>query len=199
MLTEEAMAHAFRQTLAELLGSQLTDLADYGCPHLGSPAVIERFSKQDGLAVLRRDSAGDDLMRVIYGEWVALGSERGLGLLQFVLQALWPDKWTIQRMHQPIARVDFYPWDATPETTHPVYGDTLLTMRIRILIDADYVSDPVALRELCELAPVLRRLVPANVTPSVFIDPPLQDVVFEDFDAGYLACVMTGWAVADFY
>lgn len=197
-LIEEALSYAFRKTFAELLGAGLEDLTNYGCPHLGSPAVVERFSKQDGLAILRRDSSGDDLMRVIYGEWLALGSERGLGLLEFVLQMLWPGLWTVQRMYQPIDRVDFYPWDASPNVTHSTYGDTFLTPRIRILIDADYLTDATALRELCELAPVLRRLVPANVTPSVYVDPPLEDATFDDADIGYLACVMTGWQVADY-
>ncbi len=197
-VTEEALSYAFRQTFAELLGAGLEDLTNYGCPHLGGPAVVERFSKQDGLAILRRDGSGDDLMRVIYGEWLALGSERGLGLLEFVLQMLWPDLWTIQRMNQPISRVDFYPWDATEEVTHPVYGETFLTPRIRIMIDADYLIDEVALRELSELAPVLRRLVPANVTPSVFVDPPLEDATFDDIDVGYVAVAMSGWLVADY-
>lgn len=197
-IIEEAVSHAFRHVLADMLGDGMADVADYGCPHIGSPTVIDRFSKLDGLAILRRGTAGDTLMRVIYGEWLALGSERGLSMLEFVLQMLWPDQWTIERMHQPISRVDFYPWDASPDVTHAEYGATFLTPRIRIIIDGDYVSDADALRELSELVPVMRRLVPANVTPSVFVDPPLNEETFDDIDAGYVAVVMSGWLVADY-
>lgn len=197
-IIEEALSHAFRTVLGDALGGALEDVSNYGCPHIGGPTVVERFSKQDGLAVLRRGTSGDALMRVIYGEWLAMGSERGLAMLEFVLQMLLPDQWTIERMHQPINRVDFYPWDASPDTTHPEYGATFLTPRIRIIIDGDYVSDADALRELSELVPVMRRLVPANVTPSVFVDPPLNEETFSDIDAGYVAVVMSGWLVADY-
>jgi len=49
---ETAIATAVKQVFAENLANQIQDLVDYGSPHIGSATVVERFTKQDGLAVL---------------------------------------------------------------------------------------------------------------------------------------------------
>lgn len=167
------------------LQKSLEDLINYGSPHLGSPAVIERFSKQDGLAALRRPETGDTLMRVIYTSWSALPSRRGLGFLEFVLNMLWPNLWTINRLFHSVRYIDGYPnflTNTDDETTFP-------TSRIRITFDN---SLPIA--EISELAPVLRRLVPANVVPSIAI---IDDTEFT-LPIGQSAVAMTAYRVIDY-
>lgn len=51
---EEAMQSVFITAFHELYGEAIRDIHHFGMPHLGSPKVVERFSKQDGLVVLRR-------------------------------------------------------------------------------------------------------------------------------------------------
>lgn len=180
---EGAMAQAMATVLNAELGAALQDLVDYGSPHLGSRTVIERFSKQDGLAVLRRPVTADVLMRVIYANWSSLASERGLGFLQFVLQMLWPDQWSIGRLWHSIPLAAAYPRFLGEVERE----DRFLTSRIRIRL-----VDSVDRSELSELAPVLRRLVPAHVVPQVVLDIPTTPMQLG------LAVVMTTYQVADF-
>lgn len=155
-----AMAKAVRTVLIEDFSQALQDLMDYGAPHIGSDTVIQRFTKQDGLAVLRRPVTSSALMRVIYANWLALGSERGLAFLEFVLQMLWADQWQIIRLWHRKSSAAEYPryLSETEEASR------FLTSRIRIVLD-----EAVDRFELSELAPVLRRLVPANIVPQVVI------------------------------
>lgn len=164
---ELALAKAVKTVIAEDFGQSLQDLADYGAPQLGSPTVVQRFTKQDGLAVLRRSVTSDVLMRVIYANWAALASERGLGFLQFVLQMLWVDQWQIIRLWHRKSSAAQYPRYLS-ETEG---ADRFLTSRIRIVLD-----DDVDAVELSELAPVLRRLVPAHIVPQVVIPFETEDM-----------------------
>lgn len=180
-----ALAHAVTQVMADDLQSALQDLLDYGAPHLGSRTVVERFTKLDGLAVLRRPVTADVLMRVIYANWASLASERGLGFLQFVLQMLWPDQWQVVRLWHSIPYADQYPRFLNESQS----ATRFLTSRIRIRLDTT-----VDRFELSELAPVLRRLVPANIVPQVVLDAPPAD----DVQLG-AAVVMHSYQVFDFY
>lgn len=185
--TETVLAELFATAL-EMISGRVADLRDYGAPVLGSRNVLERMSKHDGLAVLVRSASETDtelttaIMRAIYASWVGLGSERGLGFLEFVLQMIWPDAWTLRRLWHTIEGQ--YP----RFLTHDPYNqdDFFLTSRIQILLD-----DSIARTELSELAPILRRLVPANIVPSVVIDVPVEDIGIG------IAVVMTGYQVAD--
>ena len=152
------LAQAIRTVWADQLSAKMQDLLDYGAPHLGSRTVIERFSKQDGLAVFRRPVTADVLMRIIYANWSSLASERGLGFLQFVLQTLWPDQWQITRLWHSKSYANQYPRFLFDTTA----ANRFLTSRIRIVLDPSVPSG-----ELSELAPILRRLVPANIVPQV--------------------------------
>ena len=125
---ETALAKAFKQVFADVFEQQVQDMLDYGCPHLGSRTVIERFSKQDGLVVLRRPFTSDTLMRVIYANWSSMASERGLGFLEFVLRMLWTDQWQIKRMWHPIKTYLNYPAHITVDEK----PDHFLTSRLRI-------------------------------------------------------------------
>ena len=155
---ERALSRAVAQVMADELQASLQDLVDYGAPHLGSRTVVERFTKLDGLAVLRRPVTADVLMRVIYANWASLASERGLGFLQFVLQMLWPDQWQVVRLWHPIARANNYPYFLS-ETENI---GSFLTSRINIRLD-----EAVDISELSEVVPVLRRLVPANIIAKI--------------------------------
>lgn len=155
---ETAMARAFKKVFAEVFQDQLQNILDYGAPHIGSPEVIERFSKQDGLVVLRRPVSSDKLMRVIYANWSSIASERGLGFLEFVMRMLWTDQWQIKRMWHPVSSYQSYPQYIIDEER----PNHFLTSRIRITID-----ETVDLSEIVELSPILRRLVPANIVVKV--------------------------------
>ncbi len=179
---ERALSRAVAQVMADELQPSLQDLVDYGAPHLGSRTVVERFTKLDGLAVLRRPVTADVLMRVIYANWASLASERGLGFLQFVLQMLWPDQWQIARLWHSIPFASQYPRFLNETETETRF----LTSRIRIRLD-----NSVDRFELSELAPVLRRLVPANVVPQVVLDVPTVDMQLG------AAVVMQSYQVAD--
>ena len=155
---ETAMAKAFKQVFADVYQQRLQDVLDYGAPHLGSRTVVDRFTKKDGLVVLRRPFTSDTLMRVIYANWSSLASERGLGFLEFILRMIWTDKWQIKRMWHPINLINSYPLYLTDEEK----PDHFLTSRIQISID-----DSIDLSEIIELSPILRRLVPANIVVKV--------------------------------
>ena len=155
---ETALVKAFHQVYAEQFSQKMQDLVDYGAPHISSRTVIERFSKQDGLVVLRRPVTSDTLMRVIYANWSSLASERGLGFLEFVLKMLWTNQWQIIRLWHSVARVNQYPLFLSAEP-QPNY---FLTSRIMISLDAT-----VSIAEIAELSPLIRRLVPANVVVKV--------------------------------
>lgn len=155
---ETAIARSLKKVFAEVFQDQLQNILDYGAPHIGSPEVIERFSKQDGLVVLRRPVSSDKLMRVIYANWSSMASERGLGFLEFVMRMLWSDQWQIKRMWHPVSSYQSYPQYIIDEER----PNHFLTSRIRITID-----ETVDLSEIVELSPILRRLVPANIVVKV--------------------------------
>lgn len=155
---ETAMAKAFKQVFADVFQQRIQDILDYGAPHLGSRTVVERFTKQDGLVVLRRPQTSDTLMRVIYANWSSMANKRGLGFLEFVLRMLWTDQWQIKRMWHPISTYLSYPRFLVDEEK----PNHFLTSRIRISID-----ESVDLAELIELSPILRKLVPANIVVKV--------------------------------
>ena len=180
---ELAIATAVKQVMAMQLGQPLQDLVDYGAPHLGSRTVIERFTKQDGLAVLRRPAMADVLMRIIYANWSSIASERGLAFLEFVLKMLWPNQWQIVRLWHSIPYYEHYPRFLIEQELENYF----LTSRIRIKLDNE-----VNRSELSELSPILRRLVPAHIVPQVVIDVPTEPMV--------QGCVtlMRRYQVADF-
>lgn len=164
---ERAMQQAFIKTYIEFLGEDLKNLFDYSVPHFAGPSVVERFSKKDGLVVLRRPSTSETLMRVIYANWVGIGSKRGLAFLDFVLRMLWPGQYEIKRLFHSKMLASEYP----ARLTYIENAQNFLTTRIHITMD-----DSVDLQELTELAPTLTKLVPANVVPSIAISVAVNDI-----------------------
>ena len=131
----------------------------------GRQSVVECFTKLNGLVVLRRDDEGlsDRLMRIIYANWQALVSERGLGFLQFVLDTLYPKQNEIMRLWHSKSLAHKYP----SYLTDTARIDRFLTSHIRIKLDA-----VVNIRELSELAPTLSQLVPWQVVPEIAVNLP---------------------------
>ena len=163
--TEKVLQRLFIDIFTELFKDQIEDIHHYGMPHLGSAKVVERFTKQDGLVVLRRPTSSDLIMRVIYENWRSLASRRGLAFLEFVLQMVWGDQWTIQRLYHSKARADRYPSLVTPMPTR----DSFLTSRIMIVLDQDVDAS-----EVLELAPIISKLVPANIVANVSVGIELE-------------------------
>lgn len=157
-VTEKQLQQLFIDVFNEVFADQVSDIHHYGMPHLGSPKVVERFTKQDGLVVLRRPTSSDLIMRIIYTDWKSLASRRGLAFLEFVLQMLLGNQWKIYRLYHSSLHAEKYPELVTIMKT----GDSFLTSRIMIDLSQD-----VDFSEILELAPVLFRLVPANIVPSL--------------------------------
>lgn len=159
---ERAMAGVFVSVVQDTQIESLNDIYSYGAPWQGTATVVERFTKLNGLAVLRRDDDGlsDKLMSVIYANWQAIASERGLGFLQFVLDMLYPNQSEIVQLWHSKAQAASYPLYVS-ETPH---NDSFLTSRVRINI-----SGSADLAELSELTPTLSRLTPWHVVPEVAV------------------------------
>ncbi|RLL18990.1 hypothetical protein [Acinetobacter chengduensis] len=164
---EQAMQQVFIKTYIDLLGDDLTNLFDYSVPHMAGGSVVERFSKKDGLVVLRRPNISEALMRVIYANWISMGSKRGLAFLDFVLRMLWPGQYKIKRLFHSKALASSYP----SRLTYTESSENFLTSRIHISMD-----DDVDLQELTQLAPTLTKLVPANVVPSIAVEAGINDL-----------------------
>ena len=166
---ERAMAGVFVSVVQDSQISQLNDIYSYGVPWLGSPTVVERFTKLNGLAVLRRNDGGlsDKLMSVIYANWESMASERGLAFLQFVLDMLYPAQNTITRLWHSIAKKNSYPLYLSESQDVSKF----LTSRIRIKLSSD-----IDMAELSELVPTLSRLVPWQVVPEVAVSIDTNDM-----------------------
>lgn len=165
---ERAMASLFNRMVLDHLEGDLKDIYDYGAPWQGSRTVVERFTKLDGLAVLRREDDGlsDRLMSIIYANWSALASERGLAFLQFVLDMLYPHQNEIVRLWHSKRYANLYP----NYLREVKANDGFLTSRIRIKLDSQ-----VNISELSELAPILTRLVPWQIVPEIAIGFETED------------------------
>lgn len=166
---ERAMAGVFVSVVQDRQIDQLNDIYSYGVPWLGSATVVERFTKLNGLAVLRRNDGGlsDKLMSVIYANWESMASERGLSFLQFVLDMLYPNQNQITRLWHSIAQASSYPLYLSESQG----AGKFLTSRIRIKIDSG-----ININELSELAPTLSRLVPWQVVPDIAVSIDTDDM-----------------------
>ncbi|MDO5769029.1 MAG: hypothetical protein Q4P13_05950 [Psychrobacter sp.] len=159
---EQAVASLFERIMIEHLDSSLSEMHNYGVPWVGGRTVVERFTKLNGLAVLRREDQGlsDTLMSIIYANWSALASERGLGFLQFILDMLYPEQNEIVRLWHSKKLASQYPAYLRENQA----TNSFLTSRIRIKL-----SPEVNQSELSELAPILTRLVPWQVVPQIAV------------------------------
>lgn len=176
---ERAMAGVFVRVVQDTQINALNDIHNYGVPWQGGRTVVERFTKLNGLAVLRRDDGGlsDKLMSIIYANWTALASERGLSFLQFMLDMLYPEQNEIVRLWHSKALASDYPLYVSENKS----VNRFLTSRVRIKIESG-----VDLSELSELAPTLSRLVPWQVVPEVAVSIDTEDMGVKMAVAGEL-------------
>lgn len=183
---EYAMSAVFRQMVKDGLLQEFNELFQYGTPFLGDRTVIERFTKLNGLAVLRRsdDGLSDKIMSIILANWQALASERGVAFLQFVLNMLYPRQNKIIRLWHSKQLSNFYPTYVSEDEGE----DKFLTSRVRIKLDNN-----IDIGELSELVPVFRRLVPWHIVPEVAINVDIQEI-----DVG-MALAITAYHIQDYY
>ncbi|ENV14258.1 hypothetical protein F965_00501 [Acinetobacter schindleri NIPH 900] len=161
---EKELAKAIRGVMLNELHGAVQDIMDYGCPHLGSYDVVERFAKQDGLFVLKRQETADAIMRVVYSNWIGRGSKRGLEFLEFALRLIWGnvqgESYVINRIWHSVAQAEKYPRFIS-FTEKP---DHFLTSRVFVTIRED---SGISVNDVSDLAPSLSKLVPANIVCKV--------------------------------
>lgn len=181
---DTALKEIFIRAMRELFDETITDIHHYGMPHFGSPMVVERFTKQDGLAVVRRPQDSDLIMRIIYANWRSMASKRGLAFLEFILTMLWSKKWIIVRLYHSYAHRENYPQRVVEVDN----VKNFLTSRIFVQVDADVDVD-----ELRRLTPTLQRLVPANIVATIGMR-----LNFKPMEVG-VAAALKPYMVARFY
>ena len=160
---DEAIAGVFTKLIEEYELEGLVDMNSYGTPWLeSSPVVIERFSKLNGLVILRQDAEGlsTDIMAMILSAWQGMASGRGLEFLQFVLNMLFPGNNRVLRLWHSKELANSYPV-AVSEKEMP---GSFLTSRVRIALTLDDDNS-----DISDIAPVLEKLVPWNIVPEIAV------------------------------
>lgn len=160
---DEAIAGVFTKLIEEYELEGLVDMNSYGAPWLeSSPVVIERFSKLNGLVILRQDTEGlsTDIMAMILSAWQGMASGRGLDFLQFVLNMLFPGNNRVLRLWHSKELANSYPM-AVSEKEIP---GSFLTSRVRIALTLDDENS-----DISDIAPVLEKLVPWHVVPEIAV------------------------------
>jgi len=166
-IEEMQLKELFIKVFTELYGKKVTDIYNYGTPTYGSPLVLERFIKQIGLVLLRRPDTSHLIMRILYENWTALPSKRGLAFLEFTLEMLWTNKWKIHRLWHSRMLANYYP-NLVTVTEQP---GSFLTSRIYVLMQTTIDQ-----QELELLSPALSRLVPANIVPEFGIGVEVENM-----------------------
>uniref|UniRef100_A5WEZ6 Uncharacterized protein n=1 Tax=Psychrobacter sp. (strain PRwf-1) TaxID=349106 RepID=A5WEZ6_PSYWF len=176
---DEAIAGVFTKLIEEYELEGLVDMNSYGAPWLeSSPVVIERFSKLNGLVILRQDTEGlsTDIMAMILSAWQGMASGRGLDFLQFVLNMLFPGNNRVLRLWHSKELANAYPV-AVSEKQMP---GSFLTSRVRIALTLnDNNSD------ISDIAPVLEKLVPWNIVPEIAVSVDFSQVDVAVAAGGY--------------
>lgn len=160
---DEAIAGVFVKLIEEYELKSLVDMNSYGTPWLeSSSVVIERFSKLNGLVILRQDTEGlsTDIMAMILSAWQGMASGRGLDFLQFVLNMLFPGNNRVLRLWHSKELANSYPV-AVSEKEMP---GSFLTSRVRIALTLDDDNS-----DISDIAPVLEKLVPWHIVPEIAV------------------------------
>lgn len=176
---DEAIAGVFVKLIEEYELKSLVDMNSYGTPWLQScPVVVERFSKLNGLVVLRQDAdrLSTDIMTTILSSWQAMASGRGLAFLQFVLDMLFPGNNRVLRLWHSKELANSYPM-AVSEKEMP---GSFLTSRVRIALTLDDENS-----DISDIAPVLEKLVPWHIVPEI--------AVSVDFNSVNVGAVVSGY------
>lgn len=176
---DEAIAGVFTKLIEEYELESLVDMNSYGTPWVeSSPVVIERFSKLNGLVILRQDAEGlsTDIMAMILSSWQGMASGRGLAFLQFVLDMLFPGNNRVLRLWHSKELANSYPM-AVSEKEIP---GSFLTSRVRIALTLDDENS-----DISDIAPVLEKLVPWHIVPEI--------AVSLDFNSVNVGAVVSGY------
>ena len=176
---DEAIAGVFTKLIEEYELEGLVDMNSYGAPWLeSSPVVIERFSKLNGLVILRQDAEGlsTDIMAMILSAWQGMASGRGLEFLQFVLNMLFPGNNRVLRLWHSKELANSYPV-AVSEKEMP---GSFLTSRVRIALTLDDDNS-----DISDIAPVLEKLVPWNIVPEIAVSVDFSQVGVAIAAGGY--------------
>lgn len=167
---DEAMAGLFIKLIDQYEIKNLIDMNSYGTPWLQScPVVVERFSKLNGLVVLRQDAdrLSTDIMTMILSAWQGASSARGLAFLQYILDMLFPGNNRILRLWHSKELLDSYPM-AVSERQLP---NSFLTSRVRIALTLDESNS-----NITEIAPILEKMVPWHIVPEIAVSKDFEDV-----------------------
>lgn len=178
---EADLQAAFIEVFEDTLRAQLSAINGYGAPHRASFAVVERFTKADGLAMERRANA-EAYMAQLFRAWRALNPRRGTQFLRYYLQLLWPGRWTLTQLWQDPAKP--YPEHASP-TEAP---GRMLTSRVLLTLELE--GDETG-AELSRLVGSFRATIPARLV--------LDTAIVEEFaNPLRLANIAEGLLVEDF-
>lgn len=132
------------------------ELNVYGSPHLGSFDMIERFVKEDGLSLIRKDD--EDAMRYLFRAWKARNPKRGLHFLRTYLQLLWPNAWSVDQMWQ---RKGYpYPTNLAPSSGLPADPSYTHYLTSRVVVSVEDPDESGA--NLAGIAPAIRGVLGAK-------------------------------------
>lgn len=149
---EAAIKSIFIEVFNELLREKFERVNLYGISHRADDVTVERFSKQDGIAIYRANA--EAFLRELYRGWKGSNPRRGLGFLKFYLQLIFPNQWECHQMWQ--LTLGTYPY-ALSETEVP--GASYLTSRVSVSIDSPSVSETILLQKI---TPALRSVIAAK-------------------------------------
>ena len=149
---EAAFKRAFMEVFEELLREKFDRVNLYGIPHRGDQETVERFTKQDGIAIYRANS--ELFLRELFRGWKSQHTKRGLEFLRFYLQLIFPNQWgCVQLWHSNTGTY--------PNVTYPaeVEGTSFLTSRVVVNINSPSINEAILLQKI---VPALRSVVAAK-------------------------------------
>ncbi len=149
---EAAFKAAFMQVFEELIRDRFNRVNLYGISHRGDQETVERFTKQDGIAIYRANA--DVFLRELYRGWKGRNQRRGLEFLRFYLQMIFPNKWECNQLWH--LTLGTYP-NAVSVDESP--GASFLTSRVAVSIDSPSVDETILLQKI---TPALRSVLAAK-------------------------------------
>jgi hypothetical protein len=182
---EAEFKSAVIEVFERVLRPALARIETYGMPHRGEFSVMERFVKSEGLALERQVDA-EPFMRELYRAWRARNPRRGLHLLRFYLQVLWPDKWTMQQLWH--MEGEAYPYGVV-ESEVP---GSFLTSRVRVFIDLGSDDGTVLSKVIGSLRSVTaaRLVLEASIQELATTDLEMAGVADQGDEAEEFVCTM---------
>lgn len=162
---EAQLKQLFIALFEQLLRTKFRRIDHYGYPHLLDEddfETVQRFVKLDGLSLLNREINNQPYMLEVFRAWRGQHQRRGLGFLEFYLQMLWPNAWTITQWFHSVPNASNYPLNLSVNDG----GDKFLTSRVSVSIDPDQLTDQ---SEVLKMVPTLKRVVPARMVLNVAV------------------------------